>query len=281
MKCILSSLVMLLVMHPAFAQRKYDLTEGGILCYQMVKVEGGAFDMGDDNDGADRKPAHTVKLNTFYMSAYEIKQAQWFDIMGSNPSLFCCDDCPVTNVSWNEVQEFITKLNEKTGKKYRLPTEAEWEYAARGGATERLIKDGKWVHNGVEEWLSCDRTARKPEKLKTGKHYAGRNGAQSIAWYESNSWDNPHHVGRKQPNPLGIYDMSGNVEEWTADWYAGTYGSKETVEDPTGPVAGRSKVVRGGSFASPAYELSVTRRAAYLPRTTARTLGFRLVEDKQ
>lgn len=267
-------------MQPAFAQRKCKLTEGGILSYDMVKVEGGAFDMGDNNDGADRIPAHTVILSSFGMTVYEIKQAQWFDIMGSNPSLYCCDDCPVTNVSWNEVQEFITKLNAKTGKHFRLPTEAEWEYAARGGNTECLVKEGKWAVTCSEDLLALERTKYKPEKYKTGKRYAGRNAVQHVAWYENNSWNAPHGVGKKQANRLGIYDMSGNVEEWTADWYAGSYGSKDTVENPGGPIAGRSKVVRGGSFSSPAVDVSVTRRAAYLPGTESRTLGFRLVEDK-
>ncbi|MES2702028.1 MAG: SUMF1/EgtB/PvdO family nonheme iron enzyme [Bacteroidota bacterium] len=280
MKSILSSLLVMLVLQPAIAQRKYNLTDCGILGFDMVRVEGGTFDMGDDNDGADRKPAHTVKLRTFDMAVYEVKQAQWKDVMGTNPSAYCCNECPVTNVSWDEVQDFIKKLNAKSGRNYRLPTEAEWEYAARGGGSERLIKEGKMVRGGVNEFLVCDKNTRKPEKFKTGKRFAGKNGAQPIAWYEANSWQRPHEVGRKKSNDLGIYDMSGNAEEWTADWYATTYGSRDTVENPTGPAGGKAKVVRGGSYLSPSFELSVTRRAAYLPNTRARNLGFRVVEVK-
>jgi formylglycine-generating enzyme required for sulfatase activity len=280
MKSILSSFIMLLVLQSASAQRKYNRADGDILSYEMVRVEGGTFDLGDDNDGPDRAPAHTVKLSDFLISTYEVKQAQWYDVMGSNPSVYCCDQCPVTNVSYNDVNEFIKKLNEKTSRHYRLPTEAEWEFAARGGKTENLVKPGKFVYRSEEDLLGGDRNTWKPERYKAGDKYAGRKGPQAIAWYEDNSRDFPHGVGRKQSNQLGIYDMSGNVEEWTSDWYANTYGTRDSVENPTGPIAGRSKVVRGGSYASPAVDLHVTRRAAYLPSTKSRTLGFRLVEDK-
>ena len=280
MKCILSSLLVLLVLQPAHAQRKHNNTSKSPLDIITVKVEGGTFDMGDDNESPDRKPAHSVKLSEFYLSAYEIKQDQWVAVMEKNPSLIQCAECPVTNVTWSDVQDFIKKLNTKTGKHYRLPTEAEWEYAARGGATERLIREGKAYRGGVNELFISQKNTRKPDQPLTGKKYSGKNGVQPIAWYEGNSWDRPHPIGRKQPNAIGIYDMSGNAEEWTADWYANSYGSKDTVENPHGPAGGKAKVVRGGSFMSPAPDLAVTRRAAYLPDTRSKTVGFRLVEDK-
>ncbi len=152
MKFGLSSLLLLLMIQPAIAQRKYNKTIGGPLQIITVRIAGGHFDLGDDEGTGDRKPSHTVKLNDFNISAYEIKQEQWEAVMESNPSFYKCPDCPVTNVSWDDAQEYIGKLNEATGKKYRLPTEAEWEYAARGGNTEILTKEGH-VRGGVNEFL--------------------------------------------------------------------------------------------------------------------------------
>lgn len=282
MKFGLSALLLMLVL-PATAQRKFDKSIGGPLVYKTVKVVGGYFDLGDDDESSDRKPAHSVKLTDYYMGAYEVRQDMWETIMGENPSYFQCAACPVTNVSWNEVQDFIKRLNEATGKKYRLPTEAEWEYAARGGNFEHLVKAPHY-RGGVNEFLVADskKGLTTREKTKEGNRYAGRNGGpQSVAWYEKDSRDRIHPVGFKQPNELGLYDMSGNVEEWCSDWYEGSYGSKDTVDNPTGPIAGRSHVVRGGAFNSDAHDLLVTRRAAYLPDTRAMSLGFRLVEDKE
>ncbi|WP_345078220.1 formylglycine-generating enzyme family protein [Nemorincola caseinilytica] len=284
MRSGLSSLLLLLLVLPASAQRKYNKNITGPLDIATVRITGGYFDLGNDEEAPDRKPGHTVKLNDFLMSTYEIKQEQWECVMEANPSHHQpCAECPVTNVSWNEVQEFITKLNELTGKKYRLPTEAEWEYAARGGSFERLVKPSRPNRGGVNEFLVAERNrnTRTPEKQKTGDRYAGRKaGPQSIAWYETNSDGYVHPVGRKQPNDAGLYDMSGNAEEWCSDWYATSYGSRDTVENPQGPAGGKSKVVRGGSIESTAHETAVTRRAAYVPTTKARSLGFRLVLDK-
>ena len=215
------------------------------------------------------------------MSAYEVTQMQWFEIMDENPaSSYKCLDCPMNNVSWTEIQTFIEKLNAKTGKHYRLPTEAEWEYAARGGEKEHLTRLNTQPRGGVNEFLVSDRTVSRREQELPGKKYSGRSaGPQAIAWYVGNSSDHVHPVGRKQPNDLGIYDMCGNVEEWCADFYATSYGGKQTVENPKGPASGKSHVVRGGAFNSQANEVIVTRRAAYLPDTKAVSLGFRLVED--
>lgn len=278
---VLSALLMLAFLQPAMAQRKYNRTDTSNLQFHMVRVDGGSFDLGDDNDGQDRKPAHTVKLKDYNIGAYEVKQIQWRAVMDNNPSFYCCDECPVTNVSWNDVQQFIEKLNSMTGRHYRLPTEAEWEYAARGGNTEDLVKE-KHPRGGVNELLIPDneKGLMKPEKDKTGKKFAGRRGPQSIAWFDQNSEGHVHPVGRKQSNALGIYDMSGNAEEWCADYYATSYGSKNDVENPQGPTGGKSRVVRGGSFESAGVETEVVRRAGYLPDTKAMSLGFRLAEDR-
>lgn len=270
---------MVILLQPAIAQRKYNRTTNAPLYIYTVKVQGGAFDMGSNAAESDRKPLHSVTLKDFYMGSYEVTQEQWTAIMGHDPSSHRCDQCPVTDVSWDEVQEFIQKLNSATGKHYRLPTEAEWEYAARGGANEKLIKDSK-SRGGVDELVMNGDHKRVPDKYTTGKPYSGGNSAQEVAWFQRNSRDKVHPIGRKKQNELGIYDMSGNVEEWCADWYAGDYGAKNTVENPEGPAAGKSKVVRGGSWSSSLADITVTRRAAYLPGTHTNSLGFRLVEDK-
>ncbi len=277
---ILCSLVALLFLQPAMAQRKYNRTTKDPLFIYMVKVHGGSFDLGSDDGAADRKPAHTVKLKDYYIGTYEVTQAQWKSIMGTNPSSYKCDDCPVTDISWSDAQEFIDKLNAKTGKHYRLPTEAEWEYAARGDSHETLVKQNQGVsRGGVNQFLNAHPDERMPDKEKTGKKYAGKRLPQDVAWYQWNAKDKEHRVGLKKPNEIGTYDMSGNVEEWCSDWYAGTYGSKDDIENPQGPGSGNAHVVRGGSWNSDASEIVITRRAAYLPGTKANTLGFRLAED--
>jgi formylglycine-generating enzyme required for sulfatase activity len=273
---------MFVFLQHASAQRKYNRNDTSCLQFYMVDVQGGTFDLGSNDEAADRRPAHTVKLKDFSLCAYEVKQIQYEVVMGCNPSKYQCDECPVTNVSWDDAQEFIKKLNKCTGHHYRLPTEAEWEYAARGGNTEVLIKE-KHHRGGVNElFVPCNEKGTFTQvKEKKGKKYAGRSGGpQSIAWYAKNSDMHVHPVGHKQPNQLGLYDMSGNVEEWCSDYYATSYGSKDTVENPQGPTGGKSRVVRGGGCRSDAEELVVTRRAGYLPDTKSLSLGFRLAEDK-
>ena len=216
---------------------------------EMVYVEGGTFTMGATSEQgsdaySDEKPAHSVTLSGYYIGKYEVTQKLWKAVMGSNPSRFKGDNLPVERVSWNDVQEFLRKLNAMTGKNYRLPTEAEWEFAARGGNSSR------------------------------GYKYSGSNSLGSVAWYYDNSGDRTHAVGTKSPNELGIYDMSGNVLEWCQDWY-GSYSSS-SQRNPKGPNSGSSRVLRGGSWFYSARYCRVSRRNCYTPGSRYYDLGFRL-----
>lgn len=172
-------------------------------------------------------------------------QALWQAVMGSNPSGFKGSNLPVERVSWEDCQAFITKLNQLTGKTFRLPTEAEWEYAARGGAKSR------------------------------GYKYSGSNNIDDVAWYDDNSDDETHPVKTKAPNELGLYDMSGNVFEWCNDWY-GDY-SRSAQTNPTGPNTGSFRVYRGGSWVSGAGSCRVSFRNYDYPGYRFNLLGFRLV----
>jgi formylglycine-generating enzyme required for sulfatase activity len=219
---------------------------------QMVLVRGGTFTMGgtseQGSDGdSDEKPTHRVTLSSFYIGKYELTQAQWKTVMGSNPNNFKGDNLPVEQVSWNDVQEFIRKLNVKTGKDYRLPTEAEWEYAARGGASSR------------------------------GYKYSGSNNVGEVAWYWDNSGSKTHIVGTKASNELGIYDMSGNVWEWCSDWHGAYSSSAQT--NPTGPFSGSARVLRGGSCGLDAQLVRVPYRYFYTPGNRGDGLGFRLARS--
>lgn len=215
----------------------------------LAYVQGGSFDMGS-NDAQDYKaqPVHRVTLGSFYMGRYEVTQAQWKAIMGNNPSNFQnCDDCPVEMASWDDVQGFIEKLNQKTGKHYRLPTEAEWEYAARGGSKSN------------------------------GYTYSGFNDISSVAWYSDNGGSKTHPKGQKQANELGIYDMSGNVWEWCQDWFGADYYSNSPAENPQGPSSGSDRVLRGGSWRYPAQICRVAYRSGSSPGYRRNFFGFRLV----
>ena len=189
--------------------------------FDMVRVDGGIFNMGLDK-GFDNKavtnesPAHSVTLDGYYIGKTEVTQALWQAVMGTNPSNFKGDNMPVENVSWKDCQEFIGKLNVLTNKKFRLPTEAEWEYAARGGNKSR------------------------------GYKYAGSDSIDDVAWYDMNGEEITHPVASKQPNELGIYDMTGNVYEWCSDWY-GEY-SRDKQTNPTGSKKGKFRIFRGGGF---------------------------------
>ena len=217
---------------------------------EMVKVESGSFNMGATPEMEDpnesEKPVHLVTLaNDYYIGKYEVTQALWQAVMGSNPSSSKGDDLPVERVSWNDCQDFISKLNAMTGKRFRLPTEAEWEYAARGGKKSR------------------------------GYQYSGNNTLGDIAWYSGNSSSRTHAVGTKQPNELGIYDMAGNVWEWCQDW-KGSYSSSPLV-NPIGAVSGSLRVYRGGSWSSSARGCRTSCRNCFTPNGRDNNLGLRLV----
>ena len=218
--------------------------------FTMIPVEGGTFTIGAtsemENPCDDEKPTHQVTLSSYYyIGETEVTQALWEAVMGSNPSEFKGDDLPVEKVSWKDCQTFISKLNALTGKYFRLPTEAEWEFAARGGNQSRHTQ------------------------------YSGSSRIDDVAWYDGNSGDKPHPVKTKQPNELGIYDMTGNVWEWCLDWY-GSYSSYAQT-DPTGVGSGSKRVFRGGSFASDSRYCRSSCRYSSTPEFSSDALGLRLV----
>lgn len=217
---------------------------------EMVKVEAGTFMMGATSEMQkpwyDEKPVHQVTLtNDYYMGKYEVTQNLWKAVMGRNPSKFKGDDLPVEKVSWDDCQEFISKLNSMTGRKFRLPTEAEWEYAARGGKKSR------------------------------GYQYSGSSKMSEVAWYTANSGSKTHPVGKKQANELGLYDMTGNVLEWCQDWYGSYVSSSQT--NPTGAFSGFFRVFRGGSWYGNAGNCRSSCRDSYNPGNCNFDLGLRLV----
>jgi len=225
----------------------------------MVYVEGGSFTMGCTSEQSDcrddEKPTHRVTLSSYYISKYEVTQSQWESVMGtavseqrdkvgSNwPLNGTGPNYPMYYVSWNEAQEFIWKLNAQTGGKYRLPTEAEWEYAARGGATSRSYQ------------------------------YSGSNKIGSVAWYNGKR---AHPVGRKSANELGLFDMSGNVLEWCKDWYDEGYYANSPATNPQGPSSCENRVMRGGNFSFAAWGCRVALRHNASPGDRWITGGFRL-----
>ena len=219
------------------------------LSFKMILVEGGTFTMGatseQGSDAFDReKPTHSVTLSSFYIGETEVTQELWQAVMGSNPSYFNGSRKPVGKVSWNDCQDFITKLSRRIGLNFRLPTEAEWEFAARGGNN------------------SC------------GYKYAGSNAIGDVAWYGDNSNSETHNVAQKSPNELGLYDMSGNVWEWCQDWY-GSYSSSSQT-NPTGPSSGSDRVFRGGSFVDGTRVCLVSYRCYIEPDDRYNNFGLRI-----
>lgn len=211
---------------------------------EFVLIPGGTFMMGD------AVPRQVVISKPYYMQTTEVTQGQWKKVMGSNPSMFkaCGDDCPVENISWVDVQEFVRCLNQKEGaNKYRLPTEAEWEFACRTGSA---VKD-----------------ARGAKEDEFGDY----------AWYDANSDRKTHPVARKKPNAWGLYDMYGNVLEWCQDWYDDY--PKGKVIDPKGPVSGQHKVLRGGAWLGSPATLQCTFRSEDYAVVQSNDIGFRLVRD--
>jgi formylglycine-generating enzyme required for sulfatase activity len=222
---------------------------------ELVFVEGGVFTQGSDGlINADEKPAHEVELSSYYIGKYEITQKQYFDVVGRFPDLppvaseGLGDNFPIYYVTYADAQEFLTKLNAKSGKRYRLPTEAEWEYAARGG------------------------------KESKGYIYSGSNDPYAVTKYygtSGNTWE----IGYSTPNELGIYDLSGNAYEWTSDWYAPYPAEKQT--NPTGPASGTHKVNRGGTFINVPVGLRVEARYKSLPEAQEKFLGFRIAHSEK
>lgn len=217
------------------------------ISFDMIYVEGGTFMMGSNDDGSwvSEKPVHQVTLSGYYIGKYEVTQDLWQVVMGENPSHFKNNPKnPVECVSWNDCQIFVKKLNELTGMHFRLPTEAEWEFAARGG------------------------------NRSSGNKYAGNNNLDDVAWYTDNSGGSPHIVGSKLPNELDIYDMSGNVDEFCQDRYGRYPGDAQT--NPTGPSSGSNRVYRGGSWVNFARDCRVSDRRSNTPSSTDSYMGLRL-----
>ncbi|MCL2218514.1 MAG: SUMF1/EgtB/PvdO family nonheme iron enzyme [Chitinispirillia bacterium] len=221
----------------------------------MVFIQGGKIRRGCPNlDGAgcliDERPRHEIKLKHFLISRTPVTQLQWASVMGINPSHFHGNDSlPVEQVSWNEVHEFIRRLNAMTGKKYRLPTEAEWEYAALGGAKA------------------------------SGQPFFGQRFLADVAWYEYNSGGRTMPVGGREPNELGLYDMIGNVWEWVNDWYDRDYYSTGQINNPRGPRGGTDRVYRGCAFNSGEQHCRISMRNFAKPDYRTVNLGFRLAHS--
>ena len=221
----------------------------GSVTFKMIYVQGGTFIMGATSEQgsdyeSDERPTHNVTLSSYSIGETEVTQALWEAVMGSNPSIFRGSNRPVESISWEDCQVFIRKLNTITKQNFRLPTEAEWEFAARGGNKSR------------------------------GYKYAGSNSVNNVAWYSDNNEGGTHNVGIKQSNELGIFDMSGNVWEWCSDWY-GSYSSSAQT-NPTGPARGSNRVNRGGSGGSDADYCRVSGRDSGSPTYCNGLLGFRL-----
>ena len=221
----------------------------GNVSFRMIRVDGDTFTMGataeQGSEVADsEKPVHLVTLSTYYMGETEVTQELWEAVMGNNPSKFKGSRRPVESVSWEDCQDFIHRLNELTGNYFRLPTEAEWEYAARGG------------------------------NKSNGYKYTGSNNPDDVAWYWDNSGEQTHDVATKRANELGLYDMSGNVWEWCQDWYDDYSSSPQT--NPTGSSSGSDRVFRGGSWDDVVWCCRVSLRNLNTPENRSNAIGLRL-----
>jgi formylglycine-generating enzyme required for sulfatase activity len=235
---------------PVLAAEKTHINSIGM---EFVLIPAGSFMMGSPDNykyaDSDEKPQHKVTISkSFYLGTYEVTQAQWEAVMGSNPSLFKGRSNPVENVPWEDAQEFIKRLNAKEGhSRYRLPTEAEWEYAARAGST------GVYCFGDDADQLG------------------------GYAWYKDNSGKATHPVGQKQSNAWGLYDMHGNVWEWVEDWYDDEYYSRSPGTDPKGPSSGSYRALRGGGCLLRAWYCRSAYRNSPTPGYRHDFIGFRLV----
>ena len=237
------------------AEAKGEFTVNGV-SFKMIHVDGGTFQMGSDSGDRNEKPVHSVTLDNFFIGETEVTQELWEAVMGNNPSVFKGENLPVEKVSWedicgkdgkgNDPECFLYKLKQITGKEFRLPTEAEWEFAARGGKESKTYK------------------------------YSGSDTLDHVAWYEKNSGDKTHPVKTKSPNQLGLYDMSGNVYEWCQDWYKEDYYSSSPRINPPGPSSGSHRIIRGGHYIVRHTGCRVEYRRYNLPTNKSKNTGFRL-----
>lgn len=229
--------------------RFYEVEDAG-LSLAFIRIIGGDFTMGSDEAGDDAPP-HSVKVDNFYISTHEITRAQWEAVMGEGTAhVASCPTCPAESVNWNDIQAFLRKAGGTLGWKVRLPTEAEWEYAAAGG--------------------------------EAAQAYAGTSSTMDVrkyGWYSANAGDSTRPSGTKMPNRFGVYDMMGNVKEWCADRYGADYYGSSPAENPAGPRVGGERVVRGGGFQDDRVGLKVALRAHLAPNKKAKDLGFRVVLD--
>ena len=211
---------------------------------EFVLIPAGTFEMGSNEEMDHEQPVHTVEITKpFYLGKYPVTQAEWEAVMGENPSQFEGANRPVDSVSWDDAQEFIRELQQKDGgRRYRMPTEAEWEYACRVGAGDAYERD-----------------------------------VEAVAWCSGNSGDETHPVGQKPPNLWGLYDMLGNVWEWVQDRYAGDYYERSPRQDPQGPDSGKVRVLRGGSFDLKSTLARCAIRYWGYPSNRFNDIGFRLV----
>lgn len=217
---------------------------------ELRRIPAGSFLMGSNSSEAasEEKPAHEVTITrSFYIGVFEVTQKQYRTIMGSNPSRFSGKNRPVEMVSRNDAVKFCRRLSAREGVTYRLPTEAEWEYAARAGTTTEYY------------W---------------GNSFDGR-----YAWYEDNSGGQTHSVGLKRPNAWGLYDMAGNVYEWCSDWFGEDYYSRSPSVDPQGPSSGEYRIFRSASFYNSPRNMRVFSRGAGTPGTITPGWGFRCIRE--
>jgi len=233
-------------------EKTIDMGNGVIM--EFVLIPAGEFDMGSPSSERDREndegPVHSAKISRpFYMGKYEVTQEQYYVIAKSKPSRFKQEGRPVENVSWNQADRFCRKLGEIKGGSYRLPTEAEWEYACRAGSQDRFCFGDDPTYSQIEQY----------------------------AWCSKNSDSVTHPVGEKKPNPFGLYDMHGNVWEWCGDWYAADYYRRSTAVDPPGPLIGKSRVLRGGGWFRSARYCRSANRSGFKPIYIRNHVGFRVV----
>lgn len=244
---LLCAFVLAMLNASCTTDNKKHFTVNGVT-FTMISVEGGTYTMGaNEGEGVekDESPEHSVTVDDFAIGETEVTQELWTAVMGKNPSGYTTNvQLPVESVNWFECQAFIEKLNELTGEKFRMPTEAEWEFAARGGNKSK------------------------------GYLYSGSDSIAEVAWYQDNADNVTHPVKEKKPNELGLYDMSGNVWEWCSDWYADY--SPEAATNPTGPQNGNCRVVRGGSWLVDPAICRSTDRSFGAPKGGGCILGLRL-----